>query len=148
MGNHNLCAIGGHVSSCGCLMREVAAKNAAINNRKADGVASFNMVYRNYKYRAQRKGYAFDLSEDDFRTITQAPCRYCGIEPKQSWNTNNQRTSGDYVHNGIDRIDNTQGYTKRNVVPCCKVCNRAKGDMLIEEYIEWILRITIHLKLS
>jgi len=30
----------------------------------------------------------------------------------------------------LDRIDNSKGYEVRNVVPCCKNCNRIKGDSL------------------
>lgn len=29
---------------------------------------------------------------------------------------------------GCDRIDNRLGHTPENVVPCCALCNRARGD--------------------
>ena len=34
--------------------------------------------------------------------------------------------------NGIDRVDNTKGYTKENSVSCCEMCNRIK--LLLKHY--------------
>ena len=31
--------------------------------------------------------------------------------------------------NGVDRVDNTKGYSVDNSVPCCKFCNTAKHTM-------------------
>lgn len=28
----------------------------------------------------------------------------------------------------VDRLDNTKGYLKSNVVACCRICNRIKGQ--------------------
>jgi hypothetical protein len=39
--------------------------------------------------------------------------------------TNGSR--GIYTYNGIDRVDNSKGYTPENTVPCCKICNKIKG---------------------
>lgn len=38
-----------------------------------------------------------------------------------------------YFYNGIDRLDNTKGYTPENSVACCKHCNSLKGDRLTPE---------------
>ena len=59
-----------------------------------------------------------------------APCSYCGrlCDP-----------SIDY-YNGIDRIDNNIGYTIDNSVSCCKYCNFAKNDFLLDEFLLWIKR--------
>lgn len=40
------------------------------------------------------------------------PCVYCG----------------DTHLIGCDRIDNSKGHLKTNVVPCCCSCNKARGD--------------------
>jgi hypothetical protein len=34
---------------------------------------------------------------------------------------------------GLDRLDNTIGYLKNNVVPCCDKCNRLKHTSLSKE---------------
>jgi hypothetical protein len=43
------------------------------------------------------------------------------------------------LYNGIDRINNEEGYTSNNTVSCCFTCNRMKGTMSSEEF-------KIHLK--
>ena len=40
--------------------------------------------------------------------------------------------NGQYLYNGIDRIDNKLGYIKGNMTPCCKICNHAKHDLTFE----------------
>ena len=37
--------------------------------------------------------------------------------------------------NGLDRIDNTKGYTENNVVPCHPKINYLKGSMPIGEFL-------------
>lgn len=44
--------------------------------------------------------------------IIHKPCVYCG----------------DTHLIGCDRIDNSKGHLKTNVVPCCCSCNKARGD--------------------
>jgi len=41
----------------------------------------------------------------------------------------------------MDRIDSNKGYELSNVVPCCKICGRAKMDLPYEDFMEWINRI-------
>ena len=49
--------------------------------------------------------------------ITTKPCFYCG----------------DTNRVGCDRIDNSKGHTKDNVVPCCYDCNCARNDNFSHE---------------
>lgn len=49
--------------------------------------------------------------------------------------------NGAYIYNGIDRVNKSIGYTKRNCVTACKFCNKAKTDMSIKEWTEWLKRI-------
>jgi hypothetical protein len=37
------------------------------------------------------------------------------------------------VYNGIDRIDNTKGYTSGNCLACCIRCNKLKGKLSLAE---------------
>jgi hypothetical protein len=45
------------------------------------------------------------------------------------------------TYNGIDRVDSTKGYFNENVVSCCKVCNRAKSNLSLDEFKEWISKV-------
>lgn len=65
--------------------------------------------------------------------IIQA-CNYCGLKPQFP-----------HTRNGIDRIDSSKGYTENNCVSCCKFCNYAKGDHLLDDFKTWISLAYIHL---
>lgn len=45
----------------------------------------------------------------------------------------------EYVHNGVDRVDNALGYTPDNCVPCCSRCNYAKRAMPRGEFENWLM---------
>ena len=38
----------------------------------------------------------------------------------------------------LDRMDNSQGYIKGNVTPCCRACNEAKGNIFSSEEFKTI----------
>jgi hypothetical protein len=40
--------------------------------------------------------------------------------------------------NGLDRVDNARGYESGNVVPCCDPCNRMKGTLSREAFLEHV----------
>ncbi len=125
----------GRTKSCGCLRKKLASEK-----RKLDfGLATKQHLIRNYRRRARERGYSFNLTEEYFFELTQQDCHYCGIKPSQV--AKNRDNNGDYIYNGIDRIDNTKGYTIKNVVPCCKTCNQAKNSLTLQEFKIWIKRV-------
>lgn len=126
----------GHNKSCGCFSREVSGDRF----RLAYGLASMRRVIRKYKQNGKIRGFDYELTEEQFAEITQKDCHYCGARPGQTINGKRNRNNGDYIYNGIDRIDNIRGYTIDNVVPCCGTCNRAKGRMILQKYKDWIKR--------
>jgi hypothetical protein len=127
--------IRGDYKSCGCYNIESRAER----NKIEYGLASKRKVYRSYKHEAEERGLLFELSFSQFIDLTSKNCHYCNSEPsnKCSQDGNN----GDFIYNGIDRKDNTKGYTIENCVSCCKICNRAKADMTYEDFIKWINKV-------
>lgn len=117
--------------SCGCLQKE----NTRAGNKLPYGVASFNMVYKNYSNAAKRRSLSFEISKDDFYALSLQNCFYCNSTPKNKMKIT---TNGEFVYNGIDRVDNSKGYIYGNVVPCCGTCNKAKNNMGHKEFIGWI----------
>jgi hypothetical protein len=81
-------------------------------------------TYSRYKYRADKKGLAFEISQDTFNHYTHLPCYLCGKEVSQTH------------MNGIDRLDNTKGYTIDNIRSCCGICNYTKRDYEYDRFIE------------
>lgn len=82
------------------------------------------------------------MSKEFFEKITQENCHYCGKEPSQI--KKNYYNNGDHTYNGIDRIDNSKGYTEDNVVSCCSICNYAKKTATQSSFLEWIKKVYHH----
>lgn len=120
----------GRAKSCGCAKR---------GPRGSHGDAAFNNVHSKYQRGARERGLPWDLGVEDFRRLTSLDCHYCGTAPSTVLKTN--AVDGGYVYNGLDRVDNSRGYTLDNVVPCCGICNHAKGTMSYGEFLAWISRL-------
>lgn len=100
------------------------------------------VVFGKYRKNAERQGRVFELTPEQFLTITQQPCHYCGAPPAQEGKS--KAGLVDFIYNGIDRKDNGQGYTLGNVAPCCAVCNRMKLDLGVDVFLEHVRRIVAH----
>jgi hypothetical protein len=111
--------------------------------RLPKGEAALNWVYNDSMRRAKRYGVAWELDKEQFREIISQPCFYCGVENSNDFG-NKHGFNGGIQYNGIDRVDNAQGYVSGNVVPCCRACNIAKNDRSIAEFREWAKRLYGH----
>lgn len=73
---------------------------------------------------ARKRRIEFSITEDQYAlAVASGACHYCG---------------GDLpiCGGGIDRKDNSAGYTADNIVPCCARCNRMKGcDLTYDEMV-------------
>lgn len=66
-----------------------------------------------YRLKDKKKGFVCDIDNKWlYDKISNGKCFYCG----------------DTKRLGLDRIDNTKGHTKDNVVVCCYECNIARAD--------------------
>lgn len=110
--------------------------------RKPFGESSFFRCVRQVKARARRWQLPCDLSESEFRRLFKGDCTYCGIPPHQK--ASSPDSHGFYIYNGIDREDPDQGYVHGNCVSCCGTCNRAKSNLSLPLWKEWINRIIKH----
>jgi len=74
--------------------------------------------------RARVKGIEFSLSLSDFaRIVARKKCYYTGVEMVKAIGENS--TDGNLLT--LDRIDNSKGYIKGNVVACTRSANCLKG---------------------
>jgi hypothetical protein len=72
------------------------------------------------KSAAKQSGHVWELSLEQFRFLNSKVCDYCeGKLPEKG--------------RGLDRLDNSKGYTEDNVVPCCTVCNTLRGNHFTPE---------------
>lgn len=125
----------GRSKSCGCLHLNIISLPR--------GEAAFNSVFRNARRRADRFGREWKLTKDQVAFLTSQNCYYCGRSPSHSMDE--KRHNGSYIYNGLDRVDNTGGYTIENVVPCCGTCNIAKRATSLNEFRDWIAKAYNHL---
>lgn len=70
---------------------------------------------------AKARNLSWDLDRDSYSQIITKDCSYCNRTLR--WETGCS----------LDRIDNTKGYTKDNVLPCCAFCNRLRSNVLTVE---------------
>jgi hypothetical protein len=121
---------------------KVHAAEGGLKRRKGDGHAALTRLIKVYEWNAKVKKLPFELSRELFRALVASPCHYCGAPPSS------KIPAGDIwsglTYNGVDRYDNSKGYTEENSVACCKICNRAKRDLPIEEFLKWIKSICSH----
>lgn len=112
---------------CGCQSVFTRLRKGKSRKRTADEIknSEMNEVFRSYVKSARIRNLDFNLSKKYFISLLTQQCHYCGGLPR----------------NGVDRINNSIGYSMGNCVPCCTICNRAKRDMAYLDFMNYIRRI-------
>lgn len=132
----------GTTKSCGCYRDD---RNTEMYRLPPDIGAANNLIGQ-YRRGAIRRGLVWELSMLEAQILFKGDCRYCGHPPTNTAKTKYKGPRGIedslYKYNGIDRVDNTKGYTIDNVVSCCKYCNTAKSNHSIEEFSKWVADIS------
>lgn len=96
-----------------------------------------NRVYRNYKRGATLRRLKFNLTLEEFLAIIEMNCYYCGSGSKV-YLGETVYALDEFKRNGIDRKNSSLGYTVKNCVPCCDICNRAKSNLSYEDFMGWL----------
>jgi hypothetical protein len=140
------CDCGNQTIAAGAELRNGSIKSCGCTKHIEYGEAAFNALYYTYRTSRTRRlpdkddpRLVFDIPKDKFRELTSSDCFYCGKPPST---VKRGDYYGYYVYNGLDRIDNTKGYTLDNVVPCCSECNFYKGSHKQDDFLAWIQRVT------
>ncbi len=76
-------------------------------------------IVQDTKKNDKKKGRENDIDREFVRSRIAEGCSYCG-------DTENRMT--------LDRIDNSKGHTKENVMPACIRCNLIRGSMPYEAW--------------
>jgi hypothetical protein len=156
--------------SCGCLTAEInktrntgkRAPNSLTQPEQVRMAAAKN-VFGFYKKDT-------DITFKEFLTLSQLPCYYCGREgvskyhiairkdmkvratkKRRDANGNEYETvvwastmgseEAFFIYNGLDRIDQTIGHNKNNVVTCCVDCNMMKRNWHHDKFINHIKKV-------
>jgi len=113
----------GHTTSCGCAKRSDNPQKTTIGKIFRSDYADGNLLL------------------DDFYTLSQLSCSYCGISPsnlrKYSWKSrpDHYNGGGDFLFNGLDRINNDLPHNLENVITSCCQCNRSRGKNTLDDFI-------------
>lgn len=125
--------------SCGCYHAEVSRET-----NKQFRTDPATLMAKRVFYASYSDG---DLTLEQFIALSQEPCHYCGrertntrqysdkVQVSEEW-----RNASSWSYNGLDRLDSTYPHNVNNVVSCCWMCNRAKGDTTVEQFREWLVR--------
>ena len=124
----------GHQSSCKVCLKETAATRYRGTPEGREKYREYVRKYRRtplgalraYSAGAKKRGLEFELTLESIEVLLGQPCHYCGSVTSQ----------------GLDRVDNTVGYTLSNTVPCCKTCNLMKYKFTETEFLEKCHRIS------
>ena len=131
--------VNGSTRSCGCLRLETVRHGEHHKRAQKKGTA-FRAVLYQYKANAKTRGLMWELSNDQFKALTSAKCYYTGALPSRIQRPKSG-SEDTYVYNGIDRLDNSKGYSIKNCVPCCFEVNAMKRDFSKERFIALCVRV-------
>jgi 5-methylcytosine-specific restriction endonuclease McrA len=155
----------GNIVSCGCKQKETQQsgkeptfsvweanmrtylrklKDAAKKSRRLLGSNQFTSrtiskispseVRNHFQYLVD----SWELSVSEYQTLITGNCYYCGVEPSSSMDNVGKRGAG-LKKNGIDRVNNSLGYTVANCVTACSHCNRGKNNMTQSDFFKIIV---------
>jgi hypothetical protein len=77
--------------------------------------------YRSYRSGSRLRNITFNISKQEFLRFWNKPCFYCNHPIKGI---------------GLDRVNNSKGYSLDNLVPCCHSCNRMKMNTPQTDFID------------
>lgn len=149
----------GNTTSCGCHHKEVLTAKNSMLKTLPPWAADMALYQRKLGYRKQRNALGSNqfsaregrsrqpvewaLTLDEYVTLVTGECFYCGVPPSQRPHGINM---GVLKRNGIDRVNNDEGYTLDNCVSCCSPCNREKRAQSQRVFIENTRRRYEHLR--
>jgi hypothetical protein len=118
--------------------------NCSIYKHSNRSLPAKKALYLHYQKDAIRRRLVFEISFNDFITITSQNCVFCNQEPTSIYTTNVEKEGKikkRYTYNGLDRITNNIGYTSSNVVACCKTCNYSKSNRSTYDFLSWVFKL-------
>ena len=79
---------------------------------------------RDCKTWAQEKGIPYELTDERVKDMREQACHYCGDQA-----------------DGIDCVDVNAGFVEDNCVPCCTICNQAKKEYHVQDFLRMMCNI-------
>lgn len=80
---------------------------------------------------ARKRNLEMSIGLDEYVKLIENGCHYC--------ESNILKETGC----GLDRIDNSKGYTLNNIVPCCGKCNQIRNVHLTKDEMEVAMKAVL-----
>jgi len=125
-------------------VRKTPPNNGSGNRALPGNEAAKRVAFRSCKQNAKYRSIEWNLGIEQFHNITRRNCHYCGLPPNNKRipnRANGAKESEVYYYSGLDRINNDRGYFMDNIVPCCKICNRARNNMTYTDFMGYINKL-------
>jgi hypothetical protein len=136
--------------TCGCSNEEKLKymRSCRKGGQLDSGVRQILLSY-NLKWKKDPVKFSWELSFEEAKALLFMGCYYCKRVGSCLYDRSLRKNKGKlepsgravFRYNGIDRKDNSKGYTLENSVTCCLNCNYAKGQLSLEEFDQWRCRI-------
>jgi hypothetical protein len=107
------------------LEQQLRDPKSCVPDVKNDWLYSLGYRWECIQRSAKPKGLKIEITKEDVARMCVQLCYYCGEDPGETG-----------VTFGVDRVDNSVGYTVENSVTCCSVCNYAKKDLHVMDFIQ------------
>jgi hypothetical protein len=95
-------------------------RDLKFSQMRAAGIDVARFILREARRSDTLRGHACDLTKQEIEQLIARGCDYCGEK--------NLRMT-------LDRIDNSKGHARDNVVPACIRCNYARRNMPYEAWL-------------
>lgn len=102
--------------------------------------AALKRVRDEYSRKAKEKGIEWSISDWLLERLVLANCHYCHTGPSNFKRQHTWPVGVGLKYNGLDRKDNSMGYTPENVVTCCKKCNKLKSNVFTVDETKAMVR--------
>lgn len=100
--------------------KKPTAAQASLVQRRWRANNPLSAVFRDCRASDKKRGFNNDLDHEFIRILIASGCKYCGETT---------------IRMTLDRIDNSIGHIKTNVLPCCIRCNYIRGSMPFEAWM-------------
>ena len=84
---------------------------------------------------ARHRGIEWGLTLEQYESVALRPCMYC-----------NGLLGAVETRGGLDRDDNSKGYTFENSVPCCFTCNRLKSNIFTKDEFKAMMGVFLSMR--
>lgn len=122
-------------------VKEYKSKNRLKNIRPGESSKYWHRYKNKPEYRfkqsksvAKREKREWSIEFEVYCSLIKSKCCYC------------KESIEEECGKGLDRIDNTKGYSLENVVSCCGDCNKTRGNRITHEEMKHVMKTLIFLR--